>query len=50
MDYSDYREVAGVKMPFKWTVTWLDGQSTYELTSVQPNAAIDASRFAKPAP
>src|SRR2546426_334734 len=50
VDYSDYREVAGVKMPFKWTVTWLDGRSTYELTSVQPNVAIDASRFARPAP
>src|SRR3989475_311785 len=48
VDYSDYREVAGVKIPFKWTVTWLDGRSTYELTSVEPNAAIDASRFARP--
>jgi outer membrane lipoprotein-sorting protein len=48
VDYSDYREVAGVKMPFKWTVTWLDGRSTYELTSVEPNVAIDASRFARP--
>ena len=50
VDYSDYREVAGVKMPFKWIVSWLDGRSTYEFTSVQPNAPIDASRFAKPAP
>jgi photosynthetic reaction center cytochrome c subunit len=50
VDYSDYREVSGVKMPFKWTVTWLDGRSTYELTSVEPNVAIDASHFAKPAP
>ena len=49
VDYSDYREVAGVKMPFKWTVTWLDGRSTYELTSVQPNGAVEASRFTKPA-
>jgi photosynthetic reaction center cytochrome c subunit len=48
VDYSDYREVAGVKMPFKWTVTWLDGRSTYELTSVEPNVAIDMSRFARP--
>ena len=24
-DYSDYRDVAGVKMPFKWKMTWLDG-------------------------
>ena len=50
IDYSDYREIAGVQMPFKWTVTWLDGRSTYEVTSVQPNIAIDSSRFAKPAP
>jgi outer membrane lipoprotein-sorting protein len=37
-------------MPFKWTVIWLDGRSTYELTSVQPNVGIDSSRFARPAP
>jgi outer membrane lipoprotein-sorting protein len=50
IDYADYREVAGVKMPFRWTVTWLDGKETYELTEIQPNAAADAARFAKPAP
>lgn len=49
IDYSDYREVAGVKMPFKWTVIWLDGRETFELTDVQPNMPIDAARFAKPA-
>ena len=49
-DYSDYREVAGVKMPFKWIATWTDGQATTELSEVQPNAAIEASRFARPAP
>jgi hypothetical protein len=48
-DYSDYRDVAGVKMPFKWTTTWLDGRDTFEITEVQPNVAIDAARFAKPA-
>jgi photosynthetic reaction center cytochrome c subunit len=47
-DYSDYRDVAGVKMPFKWTVTWLDGRDTVELTDVQPNVTIDAARFARP--
>jgi outer membrane lipoprotein-sorting protein len=50
VDYSDYREVAGVKMPFKWTVTWLDGRSAIQLSEVQPNAAIDPSKFARPAP
>jgi hypothetical protein len=48
IDYEDYRTVAGVKIPFRWTVTWLDGRSTFELTDVQPNAAIDEQRFARP--
>ena len=48
IDYSDYREVAGVKMPFQWRLTWTDGQSMYTLDDVQPNAAIDPAKFAKP--
>ena len=50
IDYSNYRDVAGVKMPFKIIVTWTNGQATTELTDVQPNVAIDAAKFAKPAP
>jgi photosynthetic reaction center cytochrome c subunit len=48
IDYADYREVAGVKMPFRWTVTWLSGRSTIELTNVQQNVPIDAAQFAQP--
>lgn len=48
IDYADYREVSGVKMPFRWTVTWLDGRATTELSDVQPNVPIDAAKFAKP--
>jgi outer membrane lipoprotein-sorting protein len=48
-DFSDYREVAGIKLPFRWIVTWTDGQSTIELSEIQPNTPIDASKFAKPA-
>jgi outer membrane lipoprotein-sorting protein len=50
IDYSDYRDVSGIKMPFRWTVTWLDGKENVELSEVQPNVPIDASKFAKPAP
>jgi outer membrane lipoprotein-sorting protein len=50
VDYSNYRDVAGVKMPFKIVITWTDGQSNIELMDVQPNVTIDAARFAKPAP
>ena len=50
IDYSDYRDVAGLMMPFRWTTTWLDGRSNFELSEVQPNVEIDAARFARPAP
>jgi len=50
IDYSDYREVAGVKIPFHAVVTWTDGQDTFELSDIQPNAPIDAGKFATPAP
>jgi len=47
-DYEDYRPVAGVQIPFKWTRTWLDGRSVFQLTDVQPNVNIPANRFAGP--
>lgn len=50
IEYADYRLVGGIKMPFRWTVTWTDGQSTTQLTAVQPNVPIDATKFGKPAP
>ena len=48
-DFSDYREVAGVKIPFQWRLTWTGGQSMYSLDEVRPNVAIDPAKFAKPA-
>src|SRR5439155_1616318 len=50
IDYADYREVSGVKVPFRWTATWTDGQSTTQLVEVQANVPIDAAKFARPAP
>jgi hypothetical protein len=49
VDYSDYRAVAGVKLPFKLTVTWTDGQAHIELTDVQPNIPLADAVFGKPA-
>ncbi len=50
IDYTDYRDVAGVKLPYHIVITWTDGQSDIELTGIQPNVPIDAAKFAKPAP
>lgn len=48
IDFADYRDVSGIKVPFRWTVTWTDGRSITELNQVQLNATIDAAKFAKP--
>jgi hypothetical protein len=50
VDYSDYRDVAGVKIPFHRSVSQTYMQMSIELTDVQPNVPVDAARFAKPAP
>jgi len=50
VDYSDYRTVSGVKLPFKWVTTWTDGRTVFQLDSVQLNTTVDPMRFAKPKP
>jgi hypothetical protein len=50
IDYADYHDVMGVKMPFQRTETWVDGRSIIKLTDVQVNAPIAAAKFAQPAP
>ena len=49
IDYADYRDVSGVKMPFRLTVTWTDGRSTIVLSELRANVSIDAAKFSKPA-
>jgi photosynthetic reaction center cytochrome c subunit len=49
-DYADYRDVSGIKIPFRMTKTWVDGRSVTELKSIQLNVPIDAAKFVKPAP
>jgi len=49
VDYADYREVSGVKMPFRWTMTWLDGRDTIALTDVRANTPVDPAAFVRPA-
>ena len=50
IDYSDYRVVSGIKVPFRITKTWVDGRSATELTSIQLNVPIDSAKFGKPVP
>lgn len=48
-DYGDYRDVGGIKFPFKITFSWLDGRDSYQLSEVKTNVPIDEARFVKPA-
>jgi len=50
IDYADYREVSGIRMPFRWTVTWLDGKENVEIREIELNVPVDAAKFAKPVP
>ena len=48
VDYSDYRDVGGVKFPFRWTFAWLDGRDSFEFSDVRLNVPVDAARFGEP--
>jgi photosynthetic reaction center cytochrome c subunit len=48
IDYADYRDVGGIKMPFRFTFSWLDGRDAFQLSEITLNAAVDASRFGRP--
>jgi hypothetical protein len=47
-DLGDYRDVDGIKFPFQYTFSWLDGRDSFKLSDVQVNIPIDPARFAKP--
>lgn len=49
-DFGDYREVGGIKFPFQYTFSWLDGKDSFKLTDVKVNVPVDAARFEKPTP
>jgi photosynthetic reaction center cytochrome c subunit len=48
IDYADYREVGGVKMPFRWTLARPGGRFTIQLSEVKQNVPVDDAKFVKP--
>jgi hypothetical protein len=48
VDYEDYRDVSGVKMPFKRTIYWLDGRAIVEASEIQANVPVPDAKFGKP--
>jgi photosynthetic reaction center cytochrome c subunit len=48
IDYGDYRDVGGVKFPFEYKFTWLDGRYTAKVNDIKTNVPVDATKFGKP--
>jgi hypothetical protein len=36
------------QIPFRWTMGWLDGLDTYQLSEVKLNAPVDPAKFGRP--
>src|SRR5258708_38552852 len=49
IDYADYRDADGVKMPFRWTLARPGNRFTIRIEQVQQNVPVDDAKFA-PAP
>ncbi len=49
IDYADYRDADGVKIPFRWTVARPSGSFTIQLDESKQNAPVDDKSFQKPA-
>ncbi len=47
-DYDNYKDVGGIKFPFKYSFLWLDGRFTAEINDVKVNVPIDPAKFGQP--
>lgn len=50
IDFADYRDVDGIKLPFRITYAWLDGRDSIVLNEIKTNVPINETKFDKPAP
>ncbi len=48
IDYADYRDSGGVKIPYRWTIARPSGRFTIQVESVQQNVPIDGEKFVPP--
>jgi photosynthetic reaction center cytochrome c subunit len=49
IDYADYRDASGVKIPYQWTLSRPGGSFTIHITDVQQNVPVDEKLFTAPA-
>ena len=49
IDFADYRDADGVKVPYRWTVARPGGRFTIQVDQMQQNVPVEDAKFAKPA-
>lgn len=49
IDFADYRDVGGIKFPFRLILAWLDGRDAIQLNQIQTNVPINEAKFGNPA-
>jgi hypothetical protein len=49
IDYADYRDTNGVKIPYRWTLARPSGRFTIQVSEVKQNIPVDDAKFVKPA-
>jgi photosynthetic reaction center cytochrome c subunit len=49
IDYADYRDSNGVKIPYRWTLARPSGRFTIQVTELKQNIPVDDAKFVKPA-
>ena len=50
IDFADYRDINGIKLPFRISYVWLDGRDSILLNEIKTNVSIDETKFGRPAP
>jgi photosynthetic reaction center cytochrome c subunit len=48
IDYADYRDAGGVKVPYRWTLARPNGRFTIQIDEVKVNVPVDDAKFVKP--
>jgi hypothetical protein len=49
IDYADYRDAGGVKIPYRWTLARPSGRFTIQVNDVKENVPVEDSKFERPA-
>lgn len=50
IDYADYREADGVKLPFRWTLSRPGNHFTIQVEELKQNVPVDDAKFVAPPP